>query len=96
MTATLLHRNDPRGERLKALFRNTVYVEFDWTIAKAFNFFPPVEYLEFLPTLRSGRDVPTYASLLAGYSQVLKYVLDRQCFRLGSPSGRSPPSSRVE
>jgi hypothetical protein len=47
------------------MFRNAVYINFPWTVAKALGHFPPVEYLECLPTLKDGRDVPTYTALVA-------------------------------
>lgn len=65
MTATLVHREDPAGTQLKAMFRNAVYINFPWTVAKALGHFPPVEYLECLATLQGGRDIPTYAALLS-------------------------------
>jgi superfamily II DNA or RNA helicase len=64
MTATLLHRTDPTGDQLRRLFRNVVYVDMPWTLAKQLGFFPSVEYLETLPTLREGNDNATYAQLL--------------------------------
>eukprot|EP01084_Bolivina_argentea_P161899 281772_1 len=64
MTATLSHRTDVSGDKLKSLFSNIVYINFPWTIAKQLSFFPSVEYLEALPTLAHGRDRKTYAQYL--------------------------------
>ncbi|ETO06157.1 hypothetical protein RFI_31239, partial [Reticulomyxa filosa] len=54
MTATLSHRSDPNGIQLKSIFQNVIYGIF----------FPFVEYLEALPTLKFGQDMPTYAHIL--------------------------------
>lgn len=69
MTATLVHREDPAGLELKKMFRNAVYINFPWTVAKALGHFPAVEYLECLPTLQGGRDVPTYTALMSNLGQ---------------------------
>eukprot|EP00742_Colponemidia_sp_Colp-10_P012330 GILJ01013828.1.p1 GENE.GILJ01013828.1~~GILJ01013828.1.p1 ORF type:complete len:1251 (-),score=234.17 GILJ01013828.1:182-3505(-) len=70
MTATLFHRDDPNGVELRKLFRDVVYIDFPWTIAKSLNHFPRVEYLEALPTLSNGKDIPTYAQLLNSFADV--------------------------
>eukprot|EP00743_Colponemidia_sp_Colp-15_P011721 GILK01013150.1.p1 GENE.GILK01013150.1~~GILK01013150.1.p1 ORF type:complete len:1299 (+),score=284.68 GILK01013150.1:44-3940(+) len=70
MTATLFHRDDPNGVELRKLFRDVVYIDFPWTIAKSLNHFPRVEYLEALPTLTNGKDIPTYAQLLHSFADV--------------------------
>mmetsp|Transcript_9136 Transcript_9136/g.33721 ORF Transcript_9136/g.33721 Transcript_9136/m.33721 type:complete len:691 (-) Transcript_9136:94-2166(-) len=67
ITATLFRCDDPNGEKLRSLFDNHVYVDFPFYIAKSLNFFPPVEYLESVPTLRNGKDIPTYETLLEKY-----------------------------
>jgi superfamily II DNA or RNA helicase len=69
MTATLVHRDDPTGRLLKEMFRQEIYIDFPWTTAKALGHFPPVEYLECLPTLRDGRDISTYAAHLQSFTQ---------------------------
>lgn len=63
------HRDDPRGERICSLFRNTVYLKFDFMAAKSKGFFPAVEYLECLPLLLDGRDIPTYGGVLAEFEE---------------------------
>ena len=45
MTATLRHRSDPQGERLKALFDAVKYIDLPEMAAKRLGFFPSVEYL---------------------------------------------------
>jgi len=45
MTATLRHRSDPQGERLKALFDGIKYIDLPEMAAKRLGFFPSVEYL---------------------------------------------------
>ncbi|ETO03065.1 hypothetical protein RFI_34345, partial [Reticulomyxa filosa] len=52
------------GIQLKSIFQNVMYIDFGWRVAKAMAFFPPVEYLEALPTLKFGQDMPTYAHIL--------------------------------
>eukprot|EP01083_Nonionella_stella_P126031 381270_1 len=71
MTATLSHRTDVSGDKLKALFCNIVYINFPWTMAKQLGFFPEVEYLEALPTLAHGRDNKTYAQYLNEFANRL-------------------------
>lgn len=74
MTATLYHRTDIDGKQLKSLFANIIYLRFPWIIAKQMNFFPDVEYLEALPTLKHGRDTPTYAQFLIIFQKRLHSI----------------------
>lgn len=69
MTATLQHRSDPSGKKLKSLFENMVYIDFPLTTAKKLGYFPKVDYIESLPTLKNGRDVPTYSAILREFRQ---------------------------
>lgn len=64
MTATSQHRTDPNGVRIRALFRDTVYFEYSWMAAKRTHFPKDVEYLEALPLLKGGLDVPSYEACL--------------------------------
>jgi len=65
MTATLIHRDDPTGEKLKDLFSGVVYINLPWSLAKSLGFFPPVEYLEYLPsTIHSTLDIATYQQIV--------------------------------
>lgn len=65
VTATLIHRDDSTGEKLKEKFKGVVYVDLPWRLAKTLNFFPPVEYLEYLPsTIQSNIDILTYQQIL--------------------------------
>ncbi|KAG2385466.1 hypothetical protein C9374_003281 [Naegleria lovaniensis] len=64
MTATLVHREDPTGDKLKEKFKGIVYVNLPWRLAKTLGFFPPVEYLEYLPyTIQSSLDILTYQQI---------------------------------
>jgi superfamily II DNA or RNA helicase len=63
MTATLTHRDDPNGDKLKNMFKGVLYIDLPWTVAKSLGCFPKVEYLECLDTLSDNRDIPTYAQL---------------------------------
>jgi len=67
MTATLRHRSDPRGELLKRMFKNQVYICFPWMVAKDLGYFPDVEYLEAISTLENGKDIKTYSQILQEY-----------------------------
>merc|ERR1712228_786788 len=42
MTATLCHRTDVNGKKLKRLFSNILYIDFPWTVAKKLSFFPRI------------------------------------------------------
>ena len=89
MTATLSHRTDVAGDRLKALFSNIVYLDCPWTTAKALGFFPAVEYLEALPTLSRGRDARTYTQFLDEFRRDLEGSgpLNRYGNRSGNGNG---------
>ncbi|KAK2952404.1 putative Type III restriction enzyme, res subunit [Blattamonas nauphoetae] len=67
LTATLQRRDDPSGIKLKDLFRKVLYTHFSATASMTLNLFPPVEYIEILPTLSQGRDVPTYSQILTKF-----------------------------
>lgn len=58
------HFKDPTGESIKRMFDGVTYVNLPWTQAKVLGFFPSVDYLEALPTLKRGNDLKTYASIL--------------------------------
>jgi hypothetical protein len=84
ITATLSHREDPFGVALKAVFRDTVYAEFPWMLAKHHGFFPRVAYIECIPAARqSNQDregsVDSYAALLEEFRQhgILSRFLQR-------------------
>jgi superfamily II DNA or RNA helicase len=62
MTATLHHRDDPQGTKLKTMFKDTVYIDFPWTVAKKLNYFPPVSYVECVTT-NTQVDLETYESI---------------------------------
>lgn len=94
MTATLQHRDDPKGVAHRALFRDTVYIDYDWVKAKATHFPRAVEYLECLPVLADGRDVPTYQRHLAvfldtGNLQRFLNDLQRSLTQLGMDDPRA-------
>jgi len=88
MTATLRHRDDPKGERLKRMFKNQVYICFPWMVAKDLGYFPDVEYLEAIPTLENGKDIKTYAQLLQEYKDSKN--LDRFLAQLDYSSRQAP------
>ena len=81
MTATLSHRTDVSGDRLKSLFSNIIYIDFPWTTAKQLHFFPAVEYLEALPTLSRGRDAKTYSQFLDEFRNDLEANSNKSEFR---------------
>ena len=58
------HFKDPTGESIKRMFDGVTYVDLPWTQAKLLGFFPSVDYLEALPTLKRGNDLRTYAAIL--------------------------------
>eukprot|EP00792_Barthelona_sp_PAP020_P011119 TRINITY_DN4932_c0_g1_i1.p1 TRINITY_DN4932_c0_g1~~TRINITY_DN4932_c0_g1_i1.p1 ORF type:complete len:713 (-),score=183.12 TRINITY_DN4932_c0_g1_i1:223-2361(-) len=47
MTATLTHRSDPKGRKLKQLFLHTIYVDLPWQVAKNAGAFPDCLYFEY-------------------------------------------------
>ena len=60
ITATLRHATDPSGAKLKQLYRNVVYVSYDWKSAKNTHF-PPLNYYEILaPEILKGRRFKEY------------------------------------
>ncbi|KAL0246165.1 hypothetical protein GEMRC1_007379 [Eukaryota sp. GEM-RC1] len=49
LTATLIHREDPQGFKLRKLFKDVVYVDLNWISAIKLNIFPKVEFFEVVP-----------------------------------------------
>jgi superfamily II DNA or RNA helicase len=93
MTATLMHHDDITGEKLKSMFKEVVYIDLPWTVAKSLGCFPSVEYLECLNTLSDNKDIPTYTYLkndfLAHNNNNVNYFLtslDRSLKQLGMAS----------
>ncbi|KAL9646975.1 hypothetical protein ABK040_013832 [Willaertia magna] len=81
MTATLIHRDDPVGEKLKKMFREAVYINLSWNLAKTLGFFPTVEYLEYLPsTLQSNLEIKIYDQMLKECFN--EYVNPKKCLEI--------------
>ena len=74
ITATLIHHNDPTGCKLKKKFKNVIYVNFPWTIAKRLGHFPDVEYIESIPIEFNGIPIPTYSDIKQSFIEEKKSV----------------------